>query len=200
LSITTIWPRSSVGHRKCSTLEQEGIPIYGALYAHRGAHPFQVHRGDQRDVLVPVFGHLAQSSLTFRCPRPQRNPLSGTIYARWSSTPPRRQASWGLHATQAASPSTSLSLLHFARWHPASFFVGPAELVAYSPAHCGNRETLTPCFCFHSSQWRSRVASSLFSSCSHSSARFSSAVARMRRLRPVEGRGSRSSPALRRFM
>jgi PAS domain S-box-containing protein len=43
-------------------------------------------------------------------------------------------------------------------------------------------------------QWRSRVASSFSSSC-FQRRRFSSGVARIRRLRPVEGLGSRSSPA-----
>jgi hypothetical protein len=56
-------------------------------------------------------------------------------------------------------------------------------------------ETLTPDFSSHSSQWRSKVASSLASSCSHS-ARLSSCVARMRRFRPVEVPGERSSPSL----
>jgi len=57
------------------------------------------------------------------------------------------------------------------------------------------RETLTPRRSSHSSQWRSKVASSLASSCSHK-ARLSSASARMRRFRPVEVPGERSSPSL----
>jgi hypothetical protein len=56
-------------------------------------------------------------------------------------------------------------------------------------------ETLTPRLASHSSQWCSKVASSFFSSCSHS-ARLSSGVARMRRFRPVEVPGERSSPSL----
>jgi hypothetical protein len=56
-------------------------------------------------------------------------------------------------------------------------------------------ETLTPRSCSHISQWRSRVASSLASSCLHR-ASFSSALARMRRFRPVEVPGERSSPSL----
>ena len=59
-------------------------------------------------------------------------------------------------------------------------------------------DTLTPVALSHSSQWRSRVASSFSSSCSHR-ARLCSEVARMRRLRPVEGLGSRSSPWRRRL-
>ena len=57
------------------------------------------------------------------------------------------------------------------------------------------RETLTPRRSSHIWQWRSSVASSFSSSCSHS-ARLSSALARMRRLRPVEVPGERSSPSL----
>src|ERR671921_1209914 len=56
-------------------------------------------------------------------------------------------------------------------------------------------ETLTPLLASHSSQWRSKVASSFSSSCSHS-VRLSSGVARMRRFRPVEVPGERSSPSL----
>ena len=56
-------------------------------------------------------------------------------------------------------------------------------------------ETLTPRSASHSAQWRSNVASSFSSSCSHS-ARLSSALARMRRLCPVEVPGERSSPSL----
>lgn len=56
-------------------------------------------------------------------------------------------------------------------------------------------DTLTPVFCSHSSQWRSRVASSFSSSCFHK-AFFSSRVARMRRLLPVETPGERSLPSL----
>jgi len=56
-------------------------------------------------------------------------------------------------------------------------------------------ETLTPRFSSHSSQWRSKVASSFSSSCCHKAC-FSSSVARMRRLRPVEVPGERSSPSL----
>jgi|GraSoiStandDraft_4_1057263.scaffolds.fasta_scaffold243568_2 hypothetical protein len=57
------------------------------------------------------------------------------------------------------------------------------------------RETLTPRSSSHISQWRSKVASSFSSSCSRK-ARSSSAVARMRRFRPVEVPGERSSPSL----
>ena len=56
-------------------------------------------------------------------------------------------------------------------------------------------DTLTPVLCSHSSQWRSRVASSFASSWLHRSL-FSSVVARMRRLRPVENLGERSLPSL----
>jgi hypothetical protein len=56
-------------------------------------------------------------------------------------------------------------------------------------------DTLTPVFCSHSSQWRSKVASSFSSSCSHSSPS-SSRVARMRRLLPVETPGERSLPSM----
>jgi hypothetical protein len=56
-------------------------------------------------------------------------------------------------------------------------------------------DTLTPVLPSHISQWRSKVASSCSSSCSHK--RLSSAaVERMRRLRPVEVPGERSSPSL----
>ena len=56
-------------------------------------------------------------------------------------------------------------------------------------------ETLTPRSSSQSSQWRSSVASSLFSSCCHK-ARFSSSVPRMRRFLPVEVPGERSCPSL----
>ena len=56
-------------------------------------------------------------------------------------------------------------------------------------------DTLTPVSRSHISQWRSRVASSFSSSCSHKMPS-SSAVARMRRFRPVEVPGERSSPSL----
>ena len=56
-------------------------------------------------------------------------------------------------------------------------------------------DTLTPVFCSHSSQWRSKVASSFSSSCSHK-VLFCSRVARMRRLLPVETPGARSLPYL----
>lgn len=56
-------------------------------------------------------------------------------------------------------------------------------------------DTNTPVFCSQSSQWRSRVASSFSSSCFHK-ASFSSSVARMRRLLPVETPGERPLPAL----
>ena len=56
-------------------------------------------------------------------------------------------------------------------------------------------DTRTPVFCSHSSQWRSKVASSLVSSWSHRS-RSSSGVERMRRLLPVEIPGERSLPSL----
>src|SRR5215213_245100 len=59
-------------------------------------------------------------------------------------------------------------------------------------------DTRTPRALSHNSQWRSKVASSFSSSCFHS-ARLSSALERMRRLRPVERLGSRSSPWRRRF-
>src|SRR5215218_398389 len=59
-------------------------------------------------------------------------------------------------------------------------------------------DTLTPRALSHSSQWRCRVASSFSSSCFHN-ARLSSAVERMRRLRPPERSGSRSSPSRRRL-
>ena len=55
------------------------------------------------------------------------------------------------------------------------------------------RDTLALRRSSHSSQWRSRVASSFSSSCFHSAC-FSSEVARMCRLRPVEGLGSRWKP------
>src|SRR5215208_6712102 len=56
-------------------------------------------------------------------------------------------------------------------------------------------DTLTPLFCSHSWQWRSRVASSFSSSCFHK-AFFSSGVERMRRLLPVETPGERFLPSL----
>jgi hypothetical protein len=56
-------------------------------------------------------------------------------------------------------------------------------------------DTLTPVFSSHSSQWRLSVASSFSSSWPHRSL-FSSRVARMRRLRPVETPGERSLPSL----
>ena len=56
-------------------------------------------------------------------------------------------------------------------------------------------ETLTPRLASHSWQWCSKVASSFSSSCCHKAC-FSSSVARMRRFRPVEVPGERSSPSL----
>jgi len=56
-------------------------------------------------------------------------------------------------------------------------------------------DTRTPVFCSQSSQWRSKVASSFSSSCSHK-ALFCSGVERMRRFRPVENPGERSLPSL----
>ena len=56
-------------------------------------------------------------------------------------------------------------------------------------------DTRVPVFCSHSSQWRSRVASSFSSSWPHRSL-FSSRVERMRRLLPVETPGERSLPSL----
>jgi hypothetical protein len=56
-------------------------------------------------------------------------------------------------------------------------------------------DTRTPVFCSHSSQWRSKVASSFASSCSHKSLS-SSGLERMRRLLPVESPGERSLPSL----
>ena len=56
-------------------------------------------------------------------------------------------------------------------------------------------DTLTPVFSSHSSQWRSKVASSFASSWPHKS-RSSSGVERMRRLLPVETPGERSLPSL----
>lgn len=57
-------------------------------------------------------------------------------------------------------------------------------------------ETLTPRFSSHISQWRSKVASSFSSSCSHRAFFSSSCVARMRRLSPVETPGERFLPSL----
>src|SRR5215212_6078210 len=54
-------------------------------------------------------------------------------------------------------------------------------------------ETATPVSLRQSSQWRAKVASSLASSCSQR-ARRCSWVARMRGVRPGEGRGARPSP------
>ena len=56
-------------------------------------------------------------------------------------------------------------------------------------------DTNTPVFCSQSSQWRCRVASSFSLSCFHKDC-FSSSVARMRRLLPVDDLGERSLPAL----
>lgn len=56
-------------------------------------------------------------------------------------------------------------------------------------------DTLTPVLVSHIWQWRSKVASSFSSSCSHK--RLSSwAFERMRRFRPVEVPGERSWPSL----
>jgi hypothetical protein len=57
------------------------------------------------------------------------------------------------------------------------------------------RETLTPLSSSHSSQWRSKVAPSLASSCTHTAC-LSSASERMRRFRLVEVPGERSSLSL----
>ena len=55
-------------------------------------------------------------------------------------------------------------------------------------------DTLTPVFSSHSSQWRSKVASSFSWSCFHR-VLFCSGVARMRRFLPVEVPGERSLPS-----
>jgi hypothetical protein len=56
-------------------------------------------------------------------------------------------------------------------------------------------DTLTPVFSSQSSQWRSKVASSFFSSWLHRSPS-SSGVERMRPLLPVESPGERPLPSL----
>src|SRR3989337_1106691 len=70
--------------------------------------------------------------------------LSGTsrTLVELASLRPRRRASSG--PRRSSGFAKHFYLLRFARWHPASFFERPAELVAYSPAHRGQRYPHTP--------------------------------------------------------
>jgi hypothetical protein len=92
-------------------------------------------------------------------------------------------------------PSTSCFFV--SRGRTTYFIERPAQLLADRSAHRGERHPHAPSL-YPQPQWCPRVASS-FSSSGFHSACFFSEVARMRRLRPVEGLGSRSSPSRRRL-
>jgi hypothetical protein len=85
-----------------------------------------------------------------------------------------------------ASSSRSEATNDFLKLHPS---LRTARLIVAT-------DTLTPLSRSHSSQWRSRVASSSASSCAHR-ARLSTLEERMRGVRPGEGLGLSGTPRLR---
>src|SRR5215211_6696567 len=76
--------------------------------------------------------------------RPSVPSPSAAPAGRWSSTRPRRRASSGL--CRSGGFAKHFYLLRFARWHPASFFERPAELLTDRPAHRGQRHPHAPLF------------------------------------------------------
>src|SRR5829696_6571794 len=171
-------------------VERESLPIGRPLYAHRRAHPLRRDRADERHVLVPVLGRLPACPLALGRPRPQRHhpDVSGGLVHEDKA--PRVYTAVA-PPPSAPGPFVSLGGTQrlFLSVHPSSWRM--ARLIVA-------KDTRTPRAPSHSSQWRSRVASSFSSSCSHN-ARLSSALERMRRLRPPERFGSRSSPSRRRL-
>jgi hypothetical protein len=144
----------------------------------------------KRHVLVPVLGRLPVSPLALGRPRPLRhhaNVGGGLVH---EDEAPRVYAAVA-PPPSAPGPFVALGGTQrlFLSVHPSFWRI--ARLIVAN-------DTLTPRALSHRSQWRSRVASSFSSSCFHN-ARLSSALERMRRLRPPERSGSRSSPSRRRL-
>src|SRR5215208_442940 len=165
--------------------------VGGTFHAHGRSHPLSTHGGDQRYVLAPVSRSLPVCTLSFGSP---------SIKSREGDVRPalvHEDELVGLYkAPHVLSPSTSLFFVSLGGTQ--TLFLSVHSSFSRMARLMVAMETLTPRRSSHSLQWRSRVAWSFSSSCFHRRC-FSSGVARMRRLRPVEGLGSRSSPARRRF-
>src|SRR5829696_141204 len=195
LSIRTICPARRRGARTFRTYRPKDSvseePWMLTLDAHGWSHTLLKGDGrDERDVLAPVPRRLPQSPPSLGRPSVARHHGDvgrGLVH---------EHQALGVYPSEALPESTSFLLVSLGGTQRLFLSVQPSfsRIARLMVAN----DTLTAVFCSHSWQWRSRVASSFSSSCSHR-ARLCSEVARMRRLRPVEGLGSRSSPWRRRL-
>jgi hypothetical protein len=109
LSITTTCPSEKASVPKSARRKpREGCCVCGSLNAHRLSHSMQTHRGDQRQVLASVLGHLALGSYSPLGARDLNRSIE--ICVPLSSTNTRRLT---VEARNEPSPQSSRSLIAF---------------------------------------------------------------------------------------